>query len=342
MTYDGEDLQVAITDTKTGASHRTSYSVDVASHVGGPEAHVGFTGSSGLLTAVQDVLRWSYTPVAPRKKVPPPAGDVIYVCASRTNKSSELSLLVIDAATGKLTKNVTLGTHAVDPNQIYYDRQSEPSLAMVRDRLFVDTHAGALVAIAPQAAAIEWGIVYESPPPQSGYAFYGYQPPPLGTSGPLAAGGRLFAKGMRSPRIVAVEPGGPTIAWRRPIDVTAVLVGADDKRLYTGGEELAAYDLDSQELIWSTRLPRSAAWSAAVLTKTRLYQFTSRGIYEIDKQTGRVLGLFRGADLDALGGSLFVTPTALVTVSNVAITAYPLNEPPSDPPTDQEARSPQP
>ena len=275
---------------------------------------------------------------APSTK-PLTAGDVIYIGASRTNKSAELSVLVIDAMTGKLKKNVMLGTHAVDPNQVYYDQASQPSFTMVRDRLYVDTHAGALVALRPETATIEWGILYESPPPSTGYNSYGYRPPRFGTSGPMAAGGLLFAKGMRSPRIVAVEQSGRTIAWRRPIDVTAVLVGADDEYLYTGGEELAAYDLKTQELAWSTRLPSSAAWSVPVLTKTRLYQFTSRGIYEVDKRTGRVVRLFRGADLDALGGSLFVTPTALVTVSNVAITVYLLNDSANNPDADREAHS---
>lgn len=254
-----------------------------------------------------------------------PSADVIYVGASRSNKSAELSLLEIDAQSFKLKRDVTLGTHAVDPNQVYYDRVSEPTFAMQRDRLYVDTHAGALLALRRETAAIEWGILYESPPPQSGYPSSMYQPSQFGTSGPLVAGGLLFTKGMRSPRMLALDPAGPTLSWRRPIGVTAVLVGADDKYLYTGGEELAAYDLQTQELVWSTRLPMSAGWSMPVLTKTRIYQFTSRGIYQVNKQTGQVMRLFRGADLDALGGSLFVTPTALVTVSNVALTAYPLD-----------------
>jgi len=255
----------------------------------------------------------------------PASAAVIYVGASRSNKSAELSVLEIDAQTFKLKRDVTLGTHAVDPNQVYYDRVSEPTFAMHRDRLYVDTHAGALLALRTETAAIDWGILYESPPPQSGYVSSNYQPRQLGSSGPLMAGGTLFVKGMRSPRVLALDPAGPTLGWRRPIGVAAVLVGTDEKFLYTGGEELAAYDLQTQELVWSTRLPLSAGWSVPVLTKSRIYQFTSRGIYQVDKRTGRVLRLFRGADLDALGGSLFVTPKALVTVSNAALTAYRLD-----------------
>lgn len=250
---------------------------------------------------------------------------VIYVGASRTNKSAELSLLEIDAQSFKLKRDVTLGTHAVDPNQVYYDRTSEPTLALEGDRLYVDTHAGALVALRPETLSIEWAVTYESPPPQAGYPSSMYQPAQLGATRPLAASGLLFAKGMRSQRLIGIDPAGPKPAWRRPIGLPALLAGADDRYLYTGGEELAAYDLQTQELVWSTRLPSSTSWSVPVLTQNRIYQFTSRGVYEVDKRTGAVLRLFRGADLEALGGSLLVTPTALVTVSNVAITAYPLN-----------------
>jgi outer membrane protein assembly factor BamB len=252
------------------------------------------------------------------------ADEVIYVGASRTNKSAELSLLEIDAQTFKLKRDVTVGTHAVDPNQVYFDRVSEPTLLLQRDRLYVDTHAGALLALRPETLSVEWAVAYESPPPQAGYPSSMYQPAQFGTSGPLAAGGLLFAKGMRSPRLIAIDPSGPTSAWRRPIGLSALLAGADDKRLYIGGEELAAYDLQTQELVWSTKLPNSVSWSMPVLTKNRIYQFTSRGVYEVDKRTGEVVRLFRGADQDALGGALLVTSKTLVTVSNFAVTAYSL------------------
>jgi outer membrane protein assembly factor BamB len=265
-------------------------------------------------------------PMAPRKKTPPAAGGtMIYVGACRASQSRELALLVLDAKDGKLQKTVTIGTHVVDPNQVYYERASAPSVLPLGDRLFVDTHAGALVSIEPRSGTIDWGVLYESPPPQTGYYYYEYQPPQYGVSGPMSAAGLLFAKGMRSPRMLGLRADGPAMSWNRPVERTAILVGADDQRVYLGGPELVAYSLSSQELLWSTRLPQSAVWSVPIITRNRLYQFTSRGIYEVDKKTGRVEKVFRGVDLDALGGSLWVTPAALVTVSNLAITAYPLN-----------------
>ena len=52
--------------------------------------------------------------------------------------------------------------------------------------------------------------------------------------------------------------------------------------------------------------------------------FLGRGVYEIDRQTGDTLRIFRGADKECLGGALWRTGDRLVTVSNRAVTAYPI------------------
>ena len=252
------------------------------------------------------------------------SGDQAYVGGSRTGQGRELAVLVLNAKDGKLIRTITLGNHAVDQNQVYGDRIALPTFLVHNDRLYVDTHAVALVSVQPQTGNMDWGILYDSPPPMLGYN-YNYDPPPLGVSGPIRSAGLLFSKGMRSPRLLGVRTDGPALEWKRPVSKTAVIVAADDQRIYLGGEELTAYSLKTQELLWATQLPRTAAWSLPLVTKTRLYQFTSRGICAIDKQSGEVVQIFRGADLDSLGGSLFVTPKALVTVSNLGITAYPRN-----------------
>lgn len=249
-------------------------------------------------------------------------GDLIYVGGTRSNQSRELSLLVINAKDGKLVKNVVIGSHAADPNQNQGERVAEPTMLVHRDRVFLDTHAGALVCLQRHSGNLDWGLLYESPAPMQGY-YYNYAPPSYVTSGPLRAGGLLFNKGMRSSRLVGIDTDGPTMVWNRPIDKLAAIVGADENCLYTSGEELAAFSLKTQELLWATPLPRSASWSQPIITRNRLYQFTSRGICEVDKQTGNVVRIFRGVDLDSFGGALLVSPHALVTISNLAITAYP-------------------
>jgi outer membrane protein assembly factor BamB len=251
------------------------------------------------------------------------AGDQIYVGAGRTNQGRELAVLVLSAKDGKLLKTLTLGNHAVDQNQVYNERIAEPSFFVHRDRLFVDTHAGALVSVQPGTGTIDWGILYESPPSQTGYYYSEYQPPQLGVGETVYAAGLLFSKGMRSTRLLGVQPDGPGVVWNRPVSRSAIIAGADEEYVYLGGEELTAYNLKTQDLVWATQVPRTASWSEPLVTKNRLYQFTSRGICEIDKHSGRLLRMFRGVDLDSFGGALFVTPNALVTVSNLGITAYP-------------------
>jgi outer membrane protein assembly factor BamB len=253
---------------------------------------------------------------------PYPLDDAVYVGASRTNQGRELAVLKLNAKDGKMLKTVTLGNYAVDQAQLYSDRASQPSFLFDRDRLYIDTHGGALVCMQPQTGQLDWGLLYDSPTPNTGH-YYNYQPPQYGVSGPLRAGGLIFTKGMRASRLLGVRPEGPTLVWNRPVGTAAVLAAADEEHLYLGGDELAAYSLKTQELLWVSQLPQSADWSRPLVTKNRVYRFTSRGVCEVDKATGDVLRIFRGIDRDGLGGAVFLTPRALVTVSNVAITAYP-------------------
>ena len=61
MTYDGATLTWTITDAKTGKTFTKSVVIDIQALTGNT-AFVGFTGGSGGLTAVQDVLTWTFTP----------------------------------------------------------------------------------------------------------------------------------------------------------------------------------------------------------------------------------------------------------------------------------------
>ncbi|HLQ52571.1 MAG TPA: choice-of-anchor D domain-containing protein, partial [Terriglobales bacterium] len=60
MTYDGGTLAWTITDTNTGRSFSTSAPVNIPAVVGAPTAFIGFTGGTGGLTAIQDILSWTF------------------------------------------------------------------------------------------------------------------------------------------------------------------------------------------------------------------------------------------------------------------------------------------
>jgi murein DD-endopeptidase MepM/ murein hydrolase activator NlpD len=61
MTYNGTILTMQITDTVTNATYNTSFTVNIPSVVGGNTAYVGFTGGTGGLSAIQDILTWTFT-----------------------------------------------------------------------------------------------------------------------------------------------------------------------------------------------------------------------------------------------------------------------------------------
>ena len=60
MTYDGTNLVMTITDTITNASFSHTWPVDIPTIVDGDSAYVGFTGGTGGLTAIQNILNWTY------------------------------------------------------------------------------------------------------------------------------------------------------------------------------------------------------------------------------------------------------------------------------------------
>ena len=53
-------VSVTITDTVTQASVSQTHTIDLVSVVGGNVAYLGFTGGTGGLTAVQDIVNWTF------------------------------------------------------------------------------------------------------------------------------------------------------------------------------------------------------------------------------------------------------------------------------------------
>jgi len=257
---------------------------------------------------------------------PLPAGDRVYIAAGKQGQGAELHLLAVAAADGKLLWSTHLGTHQADQGQMFYRRTSQPSLALNAGRVLVDTHAGALTAVDVRDGSIDWGMIYDSQMPDTNYWYN--QPRVLETVGaPQIVDNVLYFKGMRSARLYAIDLALPKLLWKRPVGESSMLIGVDGENLYLGGEEVLAIDLKSQRLRWATRLPIGTGWIKPVLTKRYVYQFTPRGVFELDKRTGDTARLFRGADLDSLGGQLLVTEDSLITVSNLAVTCYPMKSP---------------
>src|SRR5438270_782948 len=61
MTYDGTTLKMTITDANTPSqTFTTSWAINIPTTVGGNSAYLGLTGGTGGLTAIQEILTWTY------------------------------------------------------------------------------------------------------------------------------------------------------------------------------------------------------------------------------------------------------------------------------------------
>jgi hypothetical protein len=63
LAYDGSTMTLVITDTNTNASFAARFTVNIPGAVGGNTGYVGFTGGTGGLSAIQDILNWTYDAV---------------------------------------------------------------------------------------------------------------------------------------------------------------------------------------------------------------------------------------------------------------------------------------
>jgi hypothetical protein len=59
MTYDGTNLAMTITDATTTAKFTQAWAVNIPGTVGGATAFAGFTGATGGLNALQNILSWT-------------------------------------------------------------------------------------------------------------------------------------------------------------------------------------------------------------------------------------------------------------------------------------------
>jgi outer membrane protein assembly factor BamB len=287
------------------------------------------TGKEVLNTKnLPELKEWSF------RGNPLVTGERIFVCASKPNQRGELHILALNPKDARLLWSTLVGTYVGEQQNYSYqmDRGTQPSLLIDGDRLYVDTHAGSLVQIDAVSGQVDWGLNYASDPQQGrGMWGWGYQMQTdrLSVSPPQMVNGVLYVKGMRSRRLYAVDPQRPKVLWSRPVPKSAILIGMDEQRFYLGGEEISAYDANTRKILWSANVIPGTSWNRPLLTQGRIYSFSPRGIYEIDKTDGKVVHLLRGADTYSMGGELMVTPKCLLAVSNLAITAYPLGNAPA-------------
>jgi outer membrane protein assembly factor BamB len=245
-------------------------------------------------------------------------------------------VLAIQPHDGKLIWKTEIGTFRQGQQFWfgYYNRQTDPQprLLYSAGTIYLDTHVGVLARLDADSGALDWGYGYKTDPFQSSYRFWGWYQPPEATAPstpPLQSGETFLIKGMQSDRLYAIDPNRMKVLWERPITKATNLLGVSANALFLGGEELSALDLTSRKLLWATRMPNGSMDRRVLVRPEALWQLTPRGIYEIDPASGNS-HIFRGKDLGAVGGDLYLTDQWLLAVSNRTISAYPRRAAPAE------------
>ena len=108
LAYNGTVLTESVTDTVTGATYTNSYAADIPSLVGGNTAYVGFGGSTGAATVVQDLTSWTYTVESPGQAAIP-----MFSPAAGTYSGSQ-NVTLSSASSGAVICYNTIGNPATD------------------------------------------------------------------------------------------------------------------------------------------------------------------------------------------------------------------------------------
>jgi outer membrane protein assembly factor BamB len=260
------------------------------------------------------------------------------LAVSHTRGSMKLVLSSLSLTDGTQTWSRELGTAQRLARTRGQPHLPLPIAHVEPDQLFLVTNNGGLLAIDRLSRELQFAVRYDGPATGSSESMIYYGDEPLDELIALHSQGKvlereglLYVKEAGGRKLYAVDPRTPGIAWSRPVEREAVLVGVDDEHLYLLTRELLAIDRKTQALVWARRLPVAGGGLSAVLGPRHLFVFTSRGIFCLSKQDGRVAGIHRGADLGSIGGRILLAGDLMLCVSSENVTAYPLpDESPRD------------
>jgi hypothetical protein len=106
VTYDGTTLTMTITDATNSSQHFTaSWTINIPGTVGSNTAYVGFTGGTGGLTAIQEILDWTYVTIS----TTPTAATPTFSPAPGSYNSAQ-SVTLSDMTTGAVIHCTTDGS----------------------------------------------------------------------------------------------------------------------------------------------------------------------------------------------------------------------------------------
>jgi outer membrane protein assembly factor BamB len=247
--------------------------------------------------------------------------DKVYVVATPVYMASEVSLLAISLADGKINWKMTLGSLGSTVNFRGMIAPAKPLMHLAGDRLYVLTGYGALVAVDLQARRVEWVFTHDTNPMASIRAvglFRGADQEQFGSSMRLL-NGILYFKEKGSNFLYAVDTGRPGLVWKRRVDRDAILAAVDSSTIYVVGDEVSAIDLSSLEMRWSAQTPLRPRQFQPLVEGSRAYVYGPRGIYAVDLRNGTT-EMFNGCERG--GGAVLRVGERLMCLSNRSLTAF--------------------
>lgn len=159
----GNQLKMILSDDSIGASQEFDYTVDLPQTVGGGTAYVGFTGATGGLTATEDVLDWTYSPL-PNYELPPygtqPEEPYVTTPGLILNGGAHViqnynALRLIDSGTANQSHSAYFST-PVDVRKFVTDFRFQATNAIGDGFTFVLQNAGAN-AVGPSGGGLGYG-----------------------------------------------------------------------------------------------------------------------------------------------------------------------------------------
>ncbi|MBX3442204.1 MAG: PQQ-binding-like beta-propeller repeat protein [Planctomyces sp.] len=244
-----------------------------------------------------------------------------------SRESAQFVLYSLDPQTGKSQWSAPLGTAKKRMTPRGYEAVPQPVMLRQGRTLFVATQNGALAAFDLDQREVRWLLTYDGPATgqSSRFVYSGMidDVTRLHTRTAIVEqDGLLYVKEAGSRELVAVDPAGPSILWKRPAEQAAQLVGVDQDAVYLLDTELSSIDRRTRTLRWATRLPIECGGLSAVIGPESVLVLTSRGLFELDRNTGDPRNIFRGVDLKSGGGRLQMIGRQLVAVTTISVTSY--------------------
>lgn len=254
------------------------------------------------------------------------SGDQVYVVSHMQN-NKQLKLDCLALKNGKREWSIPLGSVVAGASTNGMEDMPSPLLRKYGDQLLVLTNNGALLDISLPNRSIEWVFRYSYPVNQTNSNYYYAavdEEVELHSTGQMFRDQNLlYFKEAGARELYALDLAAKKVVWKRPVKESAQLVGVDGRNVYLLSKELEAFDRQTNRLNWAVSLPVAAGGLSAVLGPEQAWIFTSRGIFEISKTNGDILNIYRGHDLDSLGGAIALKQGLVLCVSNQAVTAYP-------------------